>query len=183
MAFAAFVDYRDTGAKRSIAKTVKARQSSGAKASIRVLEGWSAKFQWVARCEAWDQHLDKRRTDAAAQEVEEMRRRHIQTAQAMQGLGVRELEKLLRKSEASGGELVISTEQLRWFLKDGTGMERLNLGEPTDVQQLQTDADAQAALENMTPDQIKLQKILNKVARGEALDDTERAKLAGAGAE
>jgi hypothetical protein len=181
VAFAAFVAYRDMGPERSLSKVAKGGQVGGR--TKHALEKWSAKHDWVARAEAWDQELDRHRTDAAAAEVEEMRRRHIQTAQGMQGLGVQELAKLVAKSEASPNAPAMTPEQTRWFLKDGTAMERLSLGEPTEVSQLKSDGDVQAALDNMTPEQIKLQKVLNKIARGEVLTDHEKAQLKAAGAE
>lgn len=174
-AFAAFVTYRDMGPKRSIVKLTGGRQNRGKRTQA---EKWSTKFNWVARCVDWEQHLDTVRTSAAEQEVADQRRRQIDAAQKMQGLGLTELAKLIDKA-TKDEKATISVRELRWFLKDGTSMERVALGEPTEVTQVTTDDGVEAALEKMTPRQIKIQKALNKIARGEELSETEQELLGG----
>ncbi|MFM7852224.1 MAG: hypothetical protein ACKO96_09995, partial [Flammeovirgaceae bacterium] len=62
--FSAFVIYRDMGSDRSLEKV---RIECGYR-SVRKLELWSAKYQWVARCRAFDDDESKAQSKALQQQ-------------------------------------------------------------------------------------------------------------------
>src|SRR4051812_23513801 len=77
--FAAFVAYRDLGPSRSLAKVGRALGKS-----VALLERWSARWAWVARAAAYDDHLDQQRRAAWVKAVEDMAQRHATIACMMQ---------------------------------------------------------------------------------------------------
>lgn len=68
-AYRAFLKYRDLDADRSVAKAYAAyRQNPRIKAADGTWQNWSAKYNWPARAQAWDQHHAKVR-EAAREEA------------------------------------------------------------------------------------------------------------------
>jgi hypothetical protein len=71
-AYAAFCTYRDLGPGRTLLKVRKQFGNSTLhpERSLRLLQRWSAKFDWVSRCRAFDSHMmaieDRVREKAAA---------------------------------------------------------------------------------------------------------------------
>ncbi len=141
-AFHAFTVYRDMGAVRSLAKTVRELgKPSGYKS---LLEKWSREWHWVDRVAAYDQHLDRQ----AQLETEEARKqmivRQIEQAMSRQNFGIslrgvaagkiNEWTRLLKE-----GKLKLSTTELAKILdvairleESGEKLERLCRGEPTE---------------------------------------------------
>lgn len=76
--FEAFATYRDAGPDRTIRAVA---QRLGKSASL--IARWSADDAWQRRIEAWEQHLDKLRREAAEQEIVDMAKRHATVADAM----------------------------------------------------------------------------------------------------
>lgn len=66
-AFDAFARYRDAGPRRSLRK-LAARETSS---NLRQLQTWSARWNWLARCAAFDDHANR---EAAAEVVEAVKR-------------------------------------------------------------------------------------------------------------
>jgi len=77
-AFAAFVQYRDLGASRSVKKAADMLQKS-----VGTLRRWSEGNMWVYRCRAYDAHLDDVKREKVEEEVAAMAARHTQQASAM----------------------------------------------------------------------------------------------------
>ncbi len=65
-AFEAFKLYRDQGPGRSLAKTAELVYGSPT-GSIRQIEKWSSRFDWVDRAAAWDDWYDLIRREAIAE--------------------------------------------------------------------------------------------------------------------
>lgn len=77
-AWEAFCIYRDLGADRSIAKVGKKLGKSAA-----LMERWSAKYEWVSRCAAWDAEQDRIARQEQLKEIKKMRKRHAALASSM----------------------------------------------------------------------------------------------------
>lgn len=157
-AFEAFALYRDMGSKRSTAKV--ARELGKSK---QLMDRWCGRHKWVDRSGAFDREQDRRITEAQMQEVEKMRVRHIQTSMALQGLGATELNKLIAQAKTAKKALLAPKEVMR-LLRDGTTMERLNRGEPGDIVQTRGE---EVDLSELSMDELRELKRLNKIARGE----------------
>jgi hypothetical protein len=69
-AWAAFLTYRDMGPDR----TLDAVGRRLGKSKV-ICERWSSRWKWVARCEAWDSHLQRERDRVAAAEAAKWERR------------------------------------------------------------------------------------------------------------
>lgn len=125
LAFEAFALYRDLGSQRSQASVAKQLGKS-----TQLIARWASEHGWSDRVRKWDRFLDQKGQEAAVREVEKMRERHIQIAMGLQQVGVKELKKLVERAEKSGRAL--NVDQLIRVVEQGTKMERLNRGEPTD---------------------------------------------------
>lgn len=147
-AWAGFVGYRDLGpAERSL---VKAARNVGK--HPRVFEEWSQKWDWVARCHAFDAFMDRRKREADLAEIEAMRRRHIQMAMSLQGAAALALNKIVaaeheplrdekgkilvdEKGKPLLGPLTLKPSEVRDLAELGVKLERLNRGEPDSIQE------------------------------------------------
>ncbi len=81
-AYEAFCIYRDMGPDRSMRATAeKLGKSQG------LMEGWSAKNNWVNRAALWDDEQERKEREIAqkeqAKEIKAMRKRHADLANAM----------------------------------------------------------------------------------------------------
>lgn len=126
-AFAAFRAYRDLGPDRSFSKLGRALGKTP-----QAFEPFSVRNEWVRRCAAWDDEVDRRLQTATLRELEQMRARHIQASLTLQGVGLHELNKLVESVQRGGGR-VLSVDQLLRVLREGTTMERLNRGQPGEI--------------------------------------------------
>lgn len=63
-AFKAFATYRDMGAERSLTKVAQACGKS-----VSICNRWSSLHQWVARAQAYDQHLEDIAQEAKEAEI------------------------------------------------------------------------------------------------------------------
>ena len=129
--FAGFTAYRDLGLYRTL---VSATERLGKTPSyVKVMEAWSKKFRWRERVNAYDMHLDKAQRDAEVDELVAMRKRHIQLAVHLQGLGATELQKWLKKAKESKGSVTVTPDQVLKLVEVGVKLERLNRGEATAI--------------------------------------------------
>jgi hypothetical protein len=69
-AWAAFLAYRDMGPSRTLEGVGKLLDKSW-----RLCGRWSSRWKWIARCEAWDSHLQRERDKVAAREAAKWERR------------------------------------------------------------------------------------------------------------
>lgn len=92
---------------------------------------WSMKNAWVDRAKAWDAHVDEQRRrwreEAEKEEVQEMARRHIGIATAMQTLGLNRLKTLTTSTKE------VSPHAMVRLLVEGPKLERLSRGEPETI--------------------------------------------------
>jgi hypothetical protein len=117
-AWEAFMHYRDLGLGRSLARVASALGKS-----TTLIERWSARDGWIARCEAWDREQDRLWHLQQQQSRKEMSDRHVKVARAFMGKVVKRLNDL--KPEE------LSPKDLSTWLETAAKVERLALGEPT----------------------------------------------------
>jgi hypothetical protein len=116
-AWEAFVQYRDMGPSRSLAKLGKLlgkiRQN---------FDPWAAKFSWQIRVRAWEDEIDRRNRDENANAILDMRKRHAQLAVMMQNKIVARLG-TIKPEDLSARDCAI-------WLTEAAKLERLSRGEP-----------------------------------------------------
>lgn len=110
-AFEAFSCYLEMGADRSI-RAVSQKLGK----SKTLIDRWSRTNNWVERCRAWDDHLQREARRAAVDEVREMTRRHTQLAVAIQGAAIRALSAL--------GDGMINPKNFAAIVRLATELER-----------------------------------------------------------
>lgn len=139
-AWEAFAEYRNTGPSRSLQKV-----STQLSKSMPLMKRWSARWSWVNRCREWDAMLDRRATEAHANEVSEMRKRHARLGMAMQTVGGGALKTFQVKDKATGQITYanISPHEAARLLKEGVTIERVSRGEPDTIAETrETDVDS-----------------------------------------
>jgi hypothetical protein len=129
--FTRFERYRLAGPNRSLLGTMNAeRTEKSRKRQSRVSGAWNQAYErwrWRERAEAWDEQEQHRVRTAHAQDIEEMNRRHIQEAQALQNKAIQRL-KSLELDDLSGADV------LR-YLVEATKLERTARGEPETIEE------------------------------------------------
>lgn len=100
-AFHAFTLYRDMRPHDRSLRLLGEREDT---ADPRQIQRWSSDHQWVGRCTAWDDELDRIKRAATQDEVEAMTKRHIRIALDMQDRLAARLEEL-DASELTPGHL------------------------------------------------------------------------------
>ncbi len=130
-AFEAFTRYRDMGVDRTIAAVAKGLGKSAA-----LCERWSQAHKWRIRCSAYDRDKDRQKLKAELKAIESMRFEQVQTALGLQSLGRRELNKLIKKSQAAGDKkATLNVDQVIRLVEVGSKIERINRGEPGEIVQ------------------------------------------------
>ncbi len=119
-AWAAFVQYRDAGAERSVRSVARALDKSAT-----LIAKWSVKNHWVDRVAAWDAYCDEQNRKAM-----DKARAKMAMDQAKMGRATWEkaFEEILKRppSDARWQDLVA-------LLAQGVKIERLALGESTET--------------------------------------------------
>lgn len=125
--FSAFKTYRDLPPhQRSLIKAVRKLFGDDAGVSkLRVFQTWSSKYHWVSRAMAWDEEQDREFRQAQINAIKSMKDRHVQIAKALQQKAIERLKEL-DAAELSPG-LILQ------FINLGSSLERLSLGEPTNI--------------------------------------------------
>lgn len=112
-AFEAFSLYLEMGADRSIRavgqRLGKSRQQIGK---------WSSAYNWVERCQAWDNYLQHEAKKAAVTEVRKMTQRHILMAQQIQNAAMLALKEM--------GSDMVTPKNFAAVIKLSTELERQN---------------------------------------------------------
>ena len=119
-AYEAFCVYRDLGADRSINKT--SRKLSKNRTTIAE---WSAKYDWVKRCEAWDAEQDRIARQAQITEIKKMRKRHAELATAMLVKAAKALQKI--------PEDEVKASDVSRLVETASKLERISRGDVGDV--------------------------------------------------
>jgi hypothetical protein len=123
-AWEAFVEYRDLGAARSLAKVAQRLLKSKT-----LVTRWSARYDWRERVEAYDASLDQVRQTATEETLVDMAARHATQAQAMQELArsaLAEIQKRIQSGESCG---MTARDAIR-TLVEGIRLERQARGAP-----------------------------------------------------
>lgn len=119
-AFEAFSLYLKMGAERSIRAV---SQELGK--SKTLIDRWSRTNNWVERCRAWDNHLQREAKKAAVAGLREMNRRHITLARALQRAAAQALK--------DRGAAIITDKNLSAVVKLATDLERSGLSTEVDT--------------------------------------------------
>jgi hypothetical protein len=149
------------------------RTEKGREKQSKVPGAWNqafARWNWRERAEAWDEHEMRILRAARAQDVEEMNRRHIHEAQALQGKAIQRL-KHLNPEDLSTGDVV------RYFV-EGTKLERTARGEPETIEECRVTGKSGGPVTFSMEDAVTAEKELREwhhdrlqSAGGEALSD------------
>ena len=97
VAYAAFVCYRDLGAKRTI---VAVARELGKSESL--LRRWAHRHEWRERVWAWDASQARDAEAVVRAEYQEALRRQLQAADRLERLGMAKLSGLVRRDPVSG---------------------------------------------------------------------------------
>lgn len=139
------------------------------------IEKLSSRWHWVERAKAWDASLAiqvaRRVDDMAVNDLEAMKRRHIQMGLGMQTATALELNAWVEKIKEAvalakeEGRLyhkpILTIGELIRLAQEGVSIERLNRDLPTDVTRTETE---DAGLGNLDIQDLKeLKKLKNKM--------------------
>jgi hypothetical protein len=160
-AFEAFVLYRDMTPPRSVRRICEILDKHKSQ-----INGWSSTNRWVARCQVWDNEVDRRATNTQVAEIKSMKRRQAKVAFEMQATGhfaLEDLKKKLaeaRKAEESGMRVkpLISPDNIVRMIDAGARLERLNFDEPDNITEVQGSDFSNLSLEEM----LQLRRLLDK---------------------
>ena len=115
----AFVVYRDMD-KRSLAK-VAAKLGK----SIKLIERWSQKHNWVERVAAWDEEKDRLIRVELTKDIGAMRKRHADLAAAMLVKAARAMQKIPDDE--------IKASDISRMIETATKLERISKGDVGEV--------------------------------------------------
>lgn len=126
-AFSAFKTYRDLQPhQRSLVKAVKKLFGDEVNLSkLRQFQTWSSRYHWVSRANAWDEELDKEARFAQITAVKDMHDRHVKIGKAIQQKAIERLRDL--------DVTELSPDLILRFIQVGSALERLSLGQPTEI--------------------------------------------------
>ena len=130
-AYGHFCFYRDAGKERSLRKLAA---DAKATSKLRQLQHWSARWNWVERCEKYDDYLEYQDRSRQEKERRQMHERHAEISVLGQNIVVRELESLLAKAQGGGSQMTPS--DVARLIDVTVKVERLARGEPTDSHQV-----------------------------------------------
>lgn len=126
-AYQAYLDYRDMGDGRSLAKL---NNQYGKKPSyIRQLQKWSAEHDWQSRIKQFSQEQAEERSAKLQAEIDEMNERHVRLAIEQQEKATKQIQSLIN-AESFGSQAVVQ------LLKLATDLERLARGAPTEREEI-----------------------------------------------
>lgn len=120
-AYAAFCVYRDLGPERSLEKAIQKLDKKRVKQTVW---RWSSKYNWVARCKAYDDYIERRKREERERAILEMAERHAREAVAFQ-------QKVLARLKDIDPSELSPSDIARWF-DVAVKVERLSRGEPTE---------------------------------------------------
>jgi hypothetical protein len=127
-AWEAFVAYRDLGYRRSTAKVARALGKSKA-----LIDGWSSRWHWVARSDAYLEHLDEQQRQLREENIRQL---HDLERVLGQSALIIALQRLQGDDDANVAPLNpnhLNATEVATLLDRGSKTLRLALGEPTDL--------------------------------------------------
>jgi hypothetical protein len=164
--FSAYRDMRynagklDIAVKRSVRGLAK-KLPKGAGGNHKYLQQLSTRWHWIARAEAYDEHMAELSRLQNEADIIKMREYHAKLGQQ---LSKRALQRLLSIQDQD-----ISASDIVRMVDTGVKVERLSRGESTEHNHVtadvtQQDSSAPADLTHLTDDELKdLIKILSKI--------------------
>jgi hypothetical protein len=128
-AWSAFRRYRDgTRVMSEVAEAVGAAPGT--------ISRWAEDWSWKHRVVEWDRHVDKKAQETILNS-DTARQVHLATASRLRELGLRALERLLDELQVDG-RAVTASAVVR-ALEAAVKIERLTLGQPTEIHASETD--------------------------------------------
>jgi hypothetical protein len=160
------------GTERSL---TKARESAEGIPSVARLKVLSRKWNWVERCQKYDDYLEHQDRLRQEKERRQMRDRHAKIAVLGQNIAVKGLENLLGKVQ--GGEHAVAPADLTRLLDTSVKVERLARGEPTEIQKSEHAGtlDIAARYRQMTPEERRAEMV--RIFREELGKKQEEAEV------
>jgi len=134
--YTAFCAYRDLRDDRSLSKTIPlvwgADYTGNPSAKQRRLEEWSAKFNWVSRCEAYDLYLEAKKRKENEKAISDMNKRHVQIAVLAMSKGVKKIESLIEQMDEDGNPLPLelTPREAIDLIDKAVKIERMGRGAP-----------------------------------------------------
>jgi len=122
-AYGYFVKYRDSLPEQRSMEHL--RKNLGIKVSQTRLEQLSSKYNWVARAQAYDDYIERKKRQQNEKKILEMHERHAKIAMMLQN------KLIQRMQELNPGELT-ARDIARW-VDVAIKVERLSRGEPTEI--------------------------------------------------
>jgi len=113
-AFEAFLVYLQMGPERSIRAVAQKCTKS-----VSLIRRWSSDNNWVERCRAWDNYLQREAKKAAVAEIRKMNQRHISMAQQIQDAVLQALIDL--------GSDIVTPQNFAAVVKLSTDLERQSM--------------------------------------------------------
>ena len=129
-AYSAFCLYRNLGPRgRSLTEAASLYYATKGKPKVYQLKRWSVRYNWVERCEAFDDFIDEQKRQKYLDDQLKMADRQASLGCKLQELGEAMLDDLLVKKETVKGNILDIVRSLR----TGTEFERLGRGAPTQI--------------------------------------------------
>jgi hypothetical protein len=156
--YSRFERYRLAGPGRSLLGTLNhERRDTGLPKKAKVPGAWNracARWRWRERAEAWDEQQRHQARAVHAQEMEDMNRRHIQEAKALQSTAVQGLRALAPDN-------LSATEVLRFFV-EAAKLERSARGQPETIEEQRRTGTTDGAVLFSFEDAVTAQKELQE---------------------
>lgn len=129
-AWAAFVLYRDMGEDRTLAEVGR---RSGKSAPL--MEMWSAKHDWVARCHAYDNHFDQLMIKQREKRWLKSREKVINLGEGMRTVAGMGVKRLVRVNESGESVLLRDLEpsEIVALASNGVKIENEGYGKATET--------------------------------------------------
>jgi hypothetical protein len=126
-AYAAFCVYRDLGPERSLDKALSVANKKPT--NRRHWSRWMEKYRWYERAQAYDDYIErkerKEKEKAILEKADEMADRHVKLAKAFQQRIAQALQQI--------DPAQLSPSDMAKWLDVATKLERLSIGEPTEI--------------------------------------------------
>jgi len=130
-AFHAFVLYRDMLPKERSLQKVRQKLTK-TPPYLRYLKTWSSRFSWVARAQAYDDHLAEVKAEAQEHAIVEMTELQAREGRALQTVGMRRFVDEQGKVRIGIAQGMKDADAIR-AIDVGAKLERTARGEPTEI--------------------------------------------------
>lgn len=172
-AWQGFVTYRDKKpGQRSLESVGKCLGKTR-----QALEPWSSRWNWVARCAAYDAWVDRQTKLAEIEAIREMKRRHVQLGRDLQeaaALGLKRLisaQKALEGTEDPEASSPLNAKGIRELAELGAKLERLSLGEPDAIEVARIETTPAQDYSRLSVDELRT--LLTLTRKASSADDGE----------